>query len=354
MSVHSQRDRTDHADRTIIAFEPKALLPAVYCVTNHLGPSYEGIELGLGGSIVSKTVKEVSGISAQEAKRLWDRYGDAGDVAFHAKSNIRTLMPSPPLVVTGVYGTLKRIAGLRGGAGVGAQKQALCTKLLVAARGEETRFLVRTFVSHLRIGAVRLTNTAALARACCLTRADGLDENADRDDSFFIGVRERKGVLAVDKKPKDAVKRTRLMATLLRAEALVRSVFVKHPNYSHIVPALLDPLVGLDGLAEAVPLAIGTPLNPMLGQITRDLDDIAHRIGGDEAEFSAEWKVDGQRVQIHARRRKEDEKPIIEAREPGTTACGGKWVGSDRTIFVRLYSRHLVDMTDKVRRRRGR
>jgi DNA ligase-1 len=41
-----------------------------------------------------------------------------------------------------------------------------------------------------------------------------------------------------------------------RAESLVRRVFVQHPNYDHIVAALLD--VGLDGIAERVPLAVGT------------------------------------------------------------------------------------------------
>jgi len=40
-----------------------------------------------------------------------------------------------------------------------------------------------------------------------------------------------------------------------RAESLVRRVFVQHPNYDHIVAALLD--VGLDGIAERVPLAVG-------------------------------------------------------------------------------------------------
>ena len=53
--------------------------------------------------------------------------------------------------------------------------------------------------------------------------------------------------------------------------------------------------VGLDGLEEAVPLAVGTPLSNMLGQITRNLEDVQSRLQPD-AEFAAEWKYDGQRV----------------------------------------------------------
>lgn len=133
--------------RTIIAYEPDALLDALYLITNHLGPSYEGIELGLSGSSIHKAIKDVTGVSNNELKKLWDLHGDMGDVGFHAKSNVRTIVPAAPLTVSGVYASLKRIATLKGGQGISAQKQALCTKMLVAAKGEEVRFLLRTCAS---------------------------------------------------------------------------------------------------------------------------------------------------------------------------------------------------------------
>lgn len=317
-------------------YQPDVLLPSVYLITNHVAPAYEGVELGLGGQVLNKALKDVSGASAAELSRLWNKYGDAGDVAFEAKSTVRTLMPAPPLTLAFVYSTLVRIAGMKG-QGVTQQKSALVQKVLVAAyvlalpsllavcmlrceghrKGEEMRYIMRTFVSHLRIGAVRLTVTAAIARAFCLTRADGREEvelaasegelrsrakgkkraRSDSEEadvgSYWIPVAERKGfkVLAKTKKEgKDDLGRLAIMVTLERAEALVREVqspasssvrryssykaqvYVRHPNYSHIIPALLD--VGLDGLAEAVPLAVGTPLSPMLGEITRDLGDV--------------------------------------------------------------------------------
>lgn len=96
------------------------------------------------------------------------------------------------------------------------------------------------------------------------------------------------------------------------AEALVKRVYVQHPNYDHIIDALLN--VGLDGLAEHVPLTIGVlavipyndwegqicslgiPLHPTLGSPARSLDEIYDRL--QDLPFSSEMKYDGQRCLI--------------------------------------------------------
>lgn len=224
------------------------------------------------------------------------------------------------------------------------KKADIVQRMLVAAKGEEVRFLVRTLVAHLRIGAVRLTVTASLARAFCLIRPDKLEEGAGGVDPFYITPEERTGVKAVAKtakEGKDDPKRLELMNRLARAESLVREVYVRHPNYDNIVPALLS--VGLSGLSEAIPLQVGTPLSPMLGQITRDLGDVAGRLEPTR-EFAAEWKYDGQRVQIHCERRKRGEVPAGESKLTSKKG-GGQWVDGD--VYVRLFSRHLEDMTAK-------
>jgi len=65
----------------------------------------------------------------------------------------------------------------------------------------------------------------------------------------------------------------------------------------------------------------GIPVLPMLGSPTRSLDEIYRRLG--ELPFTAEFKYDGQRAQIHA-----------------STSNG--------CCTVKLFSRHLEDMTTKV------
>lgn len=60
----------------------------------------------------------------------------------------------------------------------------------------------------------------------------------------------------------------------------------------------------------------------MLGSPTRSLEEIYDRLGN--LPFTAEFKYDGQRAQIHA---------IREA---------------DNDLVVKIFSRHLEDMTSKV------
>lgn len=67
---------------------------------------------------------------------------------------------------------------------------------------------------------------------------------------------------------------------------------------------------------------VGVPLLPTLGSPTRSLDEIYGRLG--TSPFTAEFKYDGQRAQIHASR------------------------GDGPRPFVKIFSRHLEDMTDKV------
>lgn len=40
--------------------------------------------------MLNKATQEVSGVGRDVLKRLWDRYGDPGDVAFEAKVSIRS------------------------------------------------------------------------------------------------------------------------------------------------------------------------------------------------------------------------------------------------------------------------
>lgn len=97
----------------------------------------------------------------------------------------------------------------------------------------------------------------------------------------------------------------------------------------------------------------------MLGSITRSLSDVYTKLGvGTPAAraFVSEFKYDGQRVQIHARRIPEAAvdaesgklADVARAKRREVDSRGnGKWIGERGDIFVRLFSRHLEDMTTK-------
>lgn len=189
-------------------------------------------------------------------------------------------------------------------------------RLLLAARGEEVRYLVRTLGQNLRVGAVKLTLQSALARAFSL-RAHTRDIEAG---------------FAVPSFPQSTVEQ--IQEAMTAADMHLRRIYVQHPNYNHIVPVLLEE--GLSSLAERCPLSLGVPLAPMLGSITRSLQEVYDRLNG--APFVSEWKYDGQRAQIHA--------SVLSASEPPWGKVSIDELTGKR-IAVRIFSRHLEDQTEK-------
>lgn len=120
-------------------------------------------------------------------------------------------------------------------------------------------------------------------------------------------------------------------------------------QYDHISTALLSS--GLECLSALVPLTIGIPLSPMLGSITRSLGEVFSRLPG--LAFTSEAKLDGQRGQIHVRTVERDQEQEVRR----LVGKGGWWgdaptregSGDTQRVFVRIFSRHLEDMTEKVR-----
>jgi DNA ligase-1 len=110
------------------------------------------MELGLGGSAISKALRTVCGLDSRSLKALYDKVGDAGDVAFEAKKRQSfTLRKPKPLTIKSVYQSLVKIANTFG-TGCGEIKQSIVNKLLQDARGaEESRYIVRTLCQHVGV-----------------------------------------------------------------------------------------------------------------------------------------------------------------------------------------------------------
>ncbi|ETS85238.1 hypothetical protein PFICI_03263 [Pestalotiopsis fici W106-1] len=285
--------------RIIIEADPESLLPAVWLATNSISPPYISLELGLGGSAISKALKQVCGLDNRSLKAIYDKYGDAGDVAFEAKKKQSfTLRKPKPLTIKGVYQALVKIASSQG-QGSAETKQRIVDRLLHDARGgEESRFIVRTLCQHLRIGAVKTTMLIALSRAFLLSRPPGADFELKSTEEL------------------SKLKKEELAEVWGRAEEIVKACFARRPNYSDLIPVMLE--IGVcDELLLRCGLTLHIPLRPMLGSITRDLSEMLTKLQG--RDFACEFKYDGQRAQVHC-----DEK--------------GK---------VSIFSRHLEVMTDK-------
>jgi DNA ligase 1 len=241
----------------------------------------------------------VCGLDSRALKTLYDKHGDAGDVAFEAKKKQSfTLRKPKPLTIKGVYQSLVKIANAQG-TGSGEVKQRIVDRLLQDARGaEESRYIVRTLCQHLRIGAVKTTMLIALSRAFLLSRPHGAD----------FPIKSQKEL--------SNLKKEALAEIWSKAEEKVKACFARRPNYNDLIPVLLE--IGVcDELLLRCGLALHIPLRPMLGSITRDLSEMLTKLQG--RDFSCEYKYDGQRAQVHC----------------------------DNKGKVSIFSRHLELMTDK-------
>jgi DNA ligase 1 len=271
----------------------------VWLATNSIAPPYIDLDLGIGGSAISKALKKVCGLDSAGLKSIYNKHGDAGDVAYEAKRRQSFMLRKPkPLTIRAVYETLLKIANSKG---QGSQefKQGLVERLIQDARGpEESRYIVRTLVQHLRIGAVRTTMLISLSRAFLLSTHPGASYEP-------LSIPTLK-----------TMKKEELASIYQRAEELVKTSFARHPNYADLVPALLAVGVG-EELILRCGLTLHIPLRPMLGSITRDLTEMLVRLQG--RQFSCEYKYDGQRAQVHC----------------------------DDTGRISLFSRHLENMTEK-------
>jgi DNA ligase-1 len=267
--------------RVLIEADPSSLVPAVWLATNSISPPYIDVELGLGGSAISKALKRVCGLDNSSLRTLYNKHGDAGDVAFEAKKRQSLTLRKPnPLTIKFVFDSLTKIANAKGTGSVEV-KQRIVERLVQDARGaEESRYIVRTLVQHLRIGAVKTTMLIALSRAFLLSRPPGAT----------FEVRQRTDLAKLSKQELTDVYRP--------GEELVKASFARRPNYNDLIPALteLGVLVPEEFLARCG-LAMHIPLRPMLGGITRDLNEMLLRLEG--REFACEFKYDGQRAQVH-------------------------------------------------------
>ncbi|KAJ5540070.1 hypothetical protein N7513_008402 [Penicillium frequentans] len=285
--------------RVLIEGDPDSLLPAVWLATNSISPPYDELELGLGGSSISKALKKIYGLDNQSLKTLYNRHGDAGDVAFEAKKRQNfTLVKPKPLKIKGVYQSLLKIATSKG-SGSQETKQRIVEKLLQDTRGaEESRYIVRTLVQNLRIGAVKTTMLIALARAFLYSKPAGAE--------FTVRTQHELARLKKDE----------LSELYTNAEEIVKASYARHPNYNDLVSCLCE--IGVtEELLLRCGLVLHIPLRPMLGSITRDLSDMLTKLQG--RDFSCEYKYDGQRAQVHC----------------------------DENGKVSIFSRHLELMTEK-------
>jgi len=221
----------------IIKLSPDNLLETIYLCLNRICPEYEGLELGIGETILIKAIGEATGRSAKSIKTDIEKQGDLGNVAQMSKSNQKTLFKPKPLTVPAVFKGLKEIAMFTGNQSQ-TRKINKIKGLLIACNGNEPKYLIRSLEGKLRIGLAEQTVLMSIGQAIVLS------ENMDKRKS-----------------------KERLESEITKAIETIKSIYSELPSYDIIIPALLKN--GIHDLKSICKLTPGIPLKPMLAHPTK-------------------------------------------------------------------------------------
>jgi len=261
--------------RTVMQVTPEDLLPSVYMTLGRLAPAWEGVELGIGDSILMKAIGVSCGRSVAQIKADTEKLGDLGLVAEQSRGGQRTMFQPAILTVPKVFSKLREIASITGGSS-GSKKVDLIQSMLVACRGSEARYLIRSLAGKLRIGMAEQSVLMALAQATVQTPLH--QDYPPETHTVFKSTDNDK-----------------FKEVLKREDLKLKTAYCQCPSYDLLIPALLKD--GMDRVGDTCKLTPGIPLKPMLAHPTKGVQEVLTRF--DNCEFTCEWKYDGERAQIH-------------------------------------------------------
>lgn len=173
--------------RQVLRLTPDAFLMVIHLMTNKLAADYEGIELGIGESLLMKAISESCGRSMAQIKSDQKEIGDLGEVAAKSRQNQKTLgfIKPTPLTVKTVHDTLMSIATIKGSDSQ-SKKVNLIKKLLAncsqAEGGAEAKYLIRGLEGKLRLGLAEKTVLTAIAQAIMSWQRENEGRKASEKD----------------------------------------------------------------------------------------------------------------------------------------------------------------------------
>jgi len=150
--------------RQVLRLSPGELLLVIHLMINKLAADFEGVEMGIGESLLMKAIGESCGRSMERIREDQRECGDLGLVAMKSRNKQQTLFPPQALTIAVVHKGLLNIAKVKGEGGQGRKVSAI-RKLLAAAKGDEAKFLIRGLEGKLRLGLADRTVLVSLSSA---------------------------------------------------------------------------------------------------------------------------------------------------------------------------------------------
>ena len=220
----------------------------IYLIQGKLRQNFEGVELGIAEKLVMRAMSKSSGIPLKNIEQDYNKGGDLGQTAENIlQQKIQTTFTSETITLEKVYDTLFKIAKLEG-KGSQEMKMRYVSSMLNDATPQEAKFILKILLGTLRLGIAENTVMDALAIA-------------------FTGKKEN------------------------------REVIENAYNVSSDLGKVAEVL-SVDGIEQIkrFQIKLFSPIRPMLADRIKSEEDTVKKF---QEEFAAEFKLDGERAQIH-------------------------------------------------------
>ncbi len=211
-------------------------------------------ELGIATQMMIKAISKASGFPAEKVEDIFKKNGDLGLTAEQCvKSKKQASLLKKELTVEHVFENLQKLATITG-EGSQEKKQNLISELIISAQPKEARYIVRTTLGELRVGAAEGIIRDAIVNAFLIDEKSSKEEKAKA------------------------------------AEAVENALSLTN-DYAEV--AKISKEKGIKGL-QKVGIQLGKPLQVMLGIAAEKIEDVIKEFG----EVISEYKYDGMRVVI--------------------------------------------------------
>ena len=249
--MESTRKRLELTQLLVELFEKtphQVIAKIVYLIQGKLRPDFEGIELGIAEKLAIRSISKSSGIPVKNIEEEYKKSGDLGHAAsVILEQKAQTTFLVEKITIERVYDTLFKIAKLEG-----MRSQDMKMKYISSLLNDATP-LEASYVLKILLGTLRL----------------GIAENTVMD----------------------------ALAIAFAEEKTNRSMLQHAYNVSSDLGKVAETVAtkGLQGIKE-FEIVLFNPIRPMLADRVKTERDTIERMGD---RFAAEYKLDGERVQLH-------------------------------------------------------
>ena len=224
------------------------LSKVVYLIQGKLRPNFEGVELGIAEKLAMKSISKSAGIAI---KKIEDDYKIGGDLGITAanilKQKTQTTFTAESITLERVYDTLLKIAKLEGRRSQD-MKIKYISSLLNDATTNESKFILKILLGTLRLGIAENTLMDALAIT-------------------YTGKKDNR--------------------------ELIENAYNVSSDLGYVSEIVAKQ--GIDGVKK-FEISVFNPVRPMLADRVKSEEDAIKKF---QCEFAAEYKLDGERAQIH-------------------------------------------------------